>query len=181
MARWADLLPYLSAAPAGFVEAIRRRLSQIDSEQPITRVQNVEELFNSATGQPRLLMMLVAVFSFCAVLMAAVGLYGVISYSVAQRTRELGVRVALGADSAGILGMILRQASVLAGAGIVLGIGAASLFTKIMASQLYRVSATDPIAFAASAALFGFVALLASAIPARRAAALNPVDALRSE
>lgn len=179
---WAylNLTARTAGPPAAFAEPIRRELSRIDAGQPVTGVRTMEDLLAGARGQPRLLMVLVALFSLCASLMAAAGLYSVISYSVSQRTRELGVRVALGANASGILVLILRQAVVLAAAGILLGVVAALAATRILASQLYNVTPTDPLTFAASAALFLFVALLASAIPARRAAALNPVDALRS-
>ncbi|HTA44426.1 MAG TPA: ABC transporter permease [Bryobacteraceae bacterium] len=170
-----------ATTPSSFTEPIRRELNRIDPDQPVTHVQTIEALLDSARVQPRLLMVLVAIFSTCASLMAAAGLYGVIAYSVSQRTRELGVRVALGADANGILRLILGQASVLAGAGILLGVGAAMALTRILASQLYKVSATDPLVFAAGAALFAIVALLASAIPAHRAATLSPVEALRSD
>lgn len=170
-----------ATAPAGFAEPIRQELARIDPEQPVKHVRAMDQLLASARGQPRLLMVLVAIFSVVASVMAAAGLYGVISYSISQRTREFGVRVALGANAGGILRLVLEQACVLAGAGIVIGVGAAVGLTRILESQLYQVSATDPLAFFGAAALFLFVTLLASAIPARRAAGLNPVDALRSE
>jgi putative ABC transport system permease protein len=126
-------------------------------------------------------MVLVSMFSVCAFAMAVVGLYGVISYTVAQRTRELGVRVALGAAAGDITSMVVRQAAVLSGIGIVVGILAAMGLTRMIESKLYRVSTLDPVSYVLSASVFAAVAIAASLIPARRAARLNPVEALRAE
>jgi len=141
----------------------------------------MNELLDTASGEQRMLMVLVAIFSVCAFTMAVVGLYGVIAYSVAQRTREIGVRVALGANASEIARMVIRQAAVLSGIGIAIGVGAALLLTRLMAARLYGISPADPVSYALSAGVFAAVAIAASLIPARRAARLNPVEALRAE
>ena len=165
----------------GLTNAARARIGAIDREQSVANVQSMDELLDAASGRPRLTTALVAGFSFCAMLIAVAGIYGVTARSVAQRTREFGVRAALGADSRTILRMVLRRSGMLALTGILLGIGGALPVTRIMTSQLYRVSPADPVSLIGSAVLFGLVALVATWIPARRASRLHPVEALRSE
>jgi putative ABC transport system permease protein len=167
--------------PAALSQAVRRAIAATDPSQPIMEIKTMEEVLDNASREPRMLMVLVGIFSLCAFVMAVVGLYGVISYSVAQRTRELGVRVALGASAADISRMVIRQAAVLSGLGIVIGISAALALTRLIAAELYGLSPADPVSYAASAAVFAIVSIAASLIPARRAARLNPVDALRAE
>jgi ABC-type antimicrobial peptide transport system permease subunit len=113
--------------------------------------------------------------------MAVVGLYGVVSWTVARRTREMGVRVALGATAGDVAGLVVRQAAVLSGVGIAIGIGAALALSRFIESKLYGVSASDPVSYAVSSVVFSAVAIAASLGPARRAARLDPVRALREE
>jgi putative ABC transport system permease protein len=165
--------------PHGLISAIRRQVSEVDKDQPLTDVQTLEELVGSASQQPRFTMLLLGVFSATALILAIVGIYGVIAYSVAQRTQELGIRIALGADQGDVLQLVVGHGLGLTLTGIVIGLAGAFALTRLMSSLLYQTSATDPIAFGASALLFTAVALLASYLPARRATRIDPTDALR--
>jgi len=126
-------------------------------------------------------MVLLCVFSCAALLLAAVGIYGIVSYSVSRRTHEIGIRLAIGAEPIDVLILILKQGTKLAFMGIAAGIGAALLLTRLMSHLLFGVSATDPLTFAAVAILLGLITLLASYIPARRATRVDPAIALRYE
>jgi putative ABC transport system permease protein len=170
-----------SGEPAAMAQPVRRALLDLDPGQPLRELRTMDELLDSASREERMLMVLVSIFSVCAFAMAVVGLYGVISWSVAQRTRELGVRVALGAGADDIAAMVLRQAAVLSGIGIVIGIVAAVALTRLIESKLYGVSASDPASYALSAGVFAAVAIAASLIPARRASKQDPVKALRAD
>jgi putative ABC transport system permease protein len=139
----------------------------------------MDDLVEEQIGQTRLTVMLLGSFAAVAVLLALIGIYGVISYSVVQRTYELGIRRALGAQPADILRLILGQGLGLAAAGITAGIGGALALTRVMQSLLFHVNATDPATFAGIALLFLLVALAASYIPARRATRIDPMAALR--
>ena len=180
---WASLQLCLrtSTDPHGLISAVRHQLSVIDKDQPVTNVRTMEELLESARDQPRLTMFLLGIFSATALVLAIVGIYGVISYSVVQRTQELGIRMALGAARGDILKLVVGHGLALALAGILTGLLASFALTRVMSSLLYQVSATDPISFSASAALFILVATIASYVPARRATRIDPTDALRSE
>ena len=141
----------------------------------------MEEVISASTAQGRFNTILMTVFAVVALLMAAIGLYGVMSYSVTQRTHEIGVRMALGAQKRDVSKLVVGQGMVLTLAGVVLGLGAAYALTRFMSSLLFGVSATDPYTFAAVALLLGAAALIGCAIPAYRAARLEPVTALRAE
>jgi putative ABC transport system permease protein len=167
--------------PHRLIPAIRAELLKIDKDQPITGVQTMEELLRAAGAQPRQTMLLLGIFSATAFVLAVVGIYGMIAYAVAQRTQELGIRVALGAARGDILRLVIGHGMAIAFTGIVLGTLAALALTRVMSSQLYQISATDPLTFSISAVLFVLVALAASYIPARRAARIDPSDALRYE
>lgn len=165
--------------PRSLISAILRQASEIDKDQPLTDVRTMDDVVGSATAQPRLTMLLLGVFSATALILAMVGIYGVIAYSVAQRTQELGIRMALGADPGDVLKLVVGQGLGLTLTGIAIGLAGAFALTRLMSSLLYQTSATDPIAFAVSALLFTAVALLASYLPARRATRIDPTDALR--
>jgi putative ABC transport system permease protein len=139
-----------------------------------------QHLANSI-AQARLTMLLLSIFSIGALVVASVGLYGLISYSVAQRTQELGIRMALGAEAPDIVLLVMRQGLVAAVAGVLAGLAGSYLLTQVMQSLLYDVSATDVQTFTLSAIVFLTVAVVASYIPARRAARLDPSDTLRYE
>ena len=126
-------------------------------------------------------MLLLLLFGASALLLAAVGIYGVLSYNVEQRTRELGIRMALGAAGTEVRGLVLRQAVVMIGLGIALGLAAALLLSRVLESQLFGVSARDPLTFAGVALLLAATALAASYVPARRATSVDPIEALRNE
>jgi len=138
-------------------------------------------MIGSSLGQRRLSMLLLGGFSGIALLLASIGIYGVMSYSVAQRTRELGIRMALGAARTRVLGLVVGQGMVLAGAGIAIGLLGAFGLTRLLGAQLYSVSATDPSTFVLVAILLAGIALLASLVPALRATRVDPIVALRDE
>jgi putative ABC transport system permease protein len=141
----------------------------------------MDSLIGESLGPQRFATTLLAVFAGLAILLASVGLYGLMSYSVAQRTNEIGIRIALGAQRGEVLRMVLRQGTKLALAGIVAGVVVGLVLTRLMESLLYGVSAADPLSFAGAAVLLVLVALLACYIPARRAMRVDPMVALRYE
>jgi putative ABC transport system permease protein len=165
--------------PLRFTRTVQEKIHSLDRDQPVADVRTMDELIEGEVGQRRLVLMLLGTFAGVALLLALVGIYGVISYSVTQRVHEIGIRRALGAQSADIAALVMSQGLGLAAAGIVVGIGGAVVLTRVMKSLLFQVSATDPATFAGIAALFLLVALAASYIPARRATRVDPMSALR--
>ena len=147
----------------------------------MTEVQDDGTAIDQSLGQRRLVMSLLALFAALAVVLAAVGIYGVTSYSVTQRTREIGVRMALGAHPANVQKMVVGQGLRLALLGLLIGFAAALALTRLVASQLYGVSATDPATFAGLAVLLLGVAVVAALLPARRATRVDPMIALRAD
>jgi putative ABC transport system permease protein len=178
---WSDmnLLVRTVVPPQSVMPAVRSQISSVDGDQPVTNVETVEELIDDSHAQPRFTMLLVSSFSGVALLLAAIGVYGVLSYSVAQRRREFGIRMALGADRADVLKLVLRQGVILTAEGLAIGLAAAFLLTRLVASMLYKVSAHDRATFVLAPALFLCIALLASYLPARRATKVDPIEALR--
>lgn len=158
---------------------IRAQIAAVDGNQPITDVQTAEELIDSSRAQPRFTALLIGVFSATALILAVIGVYGVLSYSVAQRTQEFGIRLALGAHRRDILRMVLRQGMSLALSGIASGLVAALILTRLLKSALYETGAHDLTTFVAAPLIFLAVAMLASYLPARRAMALDPLEAFR--
>jgi len=158
---------------------VRGRVLALDRDQPVTGVQSMEEVLETGAAQPRFTTYLLGGLAGTALLLAIVGIYGVIAYSVAERTQEMGIRIALGAESGDILRLVMRDGMALAAAGIALGLAAAFVLTRLMATLLYRVSVTDAATFIVGPLLFLAVALLASYVPARRAMRVDPVIALR--
>jgi ABC-type antimicrobial peptide transport system permease subunit len=161
--------------------AVRARLLQLDPDQPVTNVETVDQILANSLGQRRLTLWLIGGFAAVALILALIGLYGVIAYSVAQRTREIGIRHALGASFSQICRMVLGQGLRLAGAGVIAGIAGAFGLTRLISGLLFGVQPTDPAVFVAAAVLFAAVAVLASYVPAHRAATVDPVIALRDE
>ena len=174
-----NLLIRTGVDPRSVTSAVRAQVSAIDPDQPIMKVQTVDDLMDASRSQPRFTMLLLAVFSGTALVLAVIGIYGVLSYSVAQRRQEFGIRLALGAEHADILRLVVRHGLVLAASGIVAGLVAALFLTRLMSSMLYKVGAHDLATFVLTPILFVSIALLASYLPARRATKVNPIEALR--
>jgi putative ABC transport system permease protein len=166
--------------PKALVPGIRARLRTLDKEIPISQVQTMEDIVSASLAQRRLSMSLLLVFGVLATLLAAVGIYGVMAYTVAQRTHEIGIRLAMGARSMDVLKMVLGDGTRLALIGVVIGILAAFALTRIIAGLLYGVSAVDPVTFVCIPVLLAIVTLLASYLPARRASRVDPIIALRN-
>lgn len=166
---------------AGIASAARQVIQTLDSEQPVADVRTMERLLADSVARARFSTLLLTVFAVVALILAAVGISGVMSYAVTQRTHEIGIRMALGAQAGDVLKMVVKKGLMLMVCGVGIGLGAALALTQIMASLLYGVSATDPLTFAAISVLLAAVALLACYVPARRAANVDPMIALRYE
>ena len=167
--------------PAAMTAAVRAAVREVDPGQPITKVRTMEQVVADSVARRRFSLMLLGLFAALALALSAVGIYGVTSYSVAQRTRELALRVALGARPLGVLGLLLAEAGMLAGAGVLLGAAGALALGRLISSLLYGVGAADPPTFAAVAAGLLLVALAAAWPPGRRATEVDPISALRGE
>jgi predicted permease len=165
--------------PAALLPAVRAAIRSVERDQPITEMGTMRSAVAGAVAAPRLLTLLVGIFGGLALLLATVGVYGVVAYIVGQRTNEIGVRMALGARSKNIVGWTLRAGMVPVLAGLVLGIAGALALARAIAAQLYEVSPSDPVVFASVAALLAAVSLVASGVPALRAARVDPTVALR--
>jgi putative ABC transport system permease protein len=167
--------------PFSFANAVRGRIREIDHDQPVSQVSSMDVIVDDSEGQLRLMMRLLGAFAGVATFLSVLGLYAVISYSVTQRTKEMGIRQALGAQRWDILELLLRQGLILSLAGALLGVGGAFVMTRWLRDLLFQVSPTDPMTFVCVSVLFVAVALAASLIPARRAAAIDPLVAIRTE
>jgi predicted permease len=167
--------------PAALVPALRKVVQSIDPDLPMIDVRTQREQINATMQVERALAALTAGFGVLALLLACVGIYGVMAYNVAQRTNEIGIRLALGARPAQLRGMILRESAGVAIVGIVAGVGAALVLTRVVKSMLYGIQPHDPITFSAGVLVLMAVAMAASWVPARRAAAVQPMEALRHE
>jgi putative ABC transport system permease protein len=167
------------AAPTA--ETLRRSIQSIDAGVTLAAISTMESSMALSVSQPRFDTMLLALFAGIALLLAAVGIYGLIAYSVAQRTHEIGVRVALGAARADVVRMVVRQGARLAAVGVAIGLGGSALLSRLLGTMVFGVGVTDPLTFAAAAAGLMLVVLLATAIPAIQATRISPVVALRYE
>jgi putative ABC transport system permease protein len=167
--------------PAGMVGAIRNEILALDSEQAVFKVATLEQLLGDSISLRRFSMLLLIIFAGVALTLAAVGIYGVISYSVMQRSHEIGIRMALGAGRKDILRLVVWQGMALTLAGVAIGLTAAFALTRVMAGLLFGVSATDPLTFVLISVVLAGVALGACFVPARRATKVDPMVALRYE
>lgn len=167
--------------PAALGATIRSIVGQIDRTVAVSDVRTMDEILSHSMQRDRFILILVGLFALAALLLGAVGIYGVMSYLVSQRTQEMGVRIALGASTGSVLSMVVRRGAAMAGAGALVGVLAAIWATKPLAAFLYGVSATDPLTYTTVPLVFLLVALLASLVPARRATRVDPVRALRAD
>jgi putative ABC transport system permease protein len=167
--------------PLQLAAPLRKLVQSIDPLQPIFSVQSMEQVVDASVSDRRLNLLLLGIFAAVALLLASVGIYGVMSYSVEQRTREIGIRMALGAERLAVLRLIVGQGARLAAVGIAAGVAGAFALSRVMAGMLYGISATDPLTYAALAAVLAAVAVGACIVPARRAVRVDPAVALRAE
>ncbi len=165
--------------PASFAPLVEREVRALDKDQPVSDVRTMDQWVARTLSQARFSSTLLTTFAALALVLAAIGIYGVMSYAVSQRTSEIGIRLALGAESRDILAMIVGNAVRLAVIGLAIGVVLALALSRTLASLLYETTGTDPLTFAAVVGVLGAVALLASYFPARRASRIPPVEALR--
>lgn len=180
-------LPFMSlvvrsaGGPAAVASAVRAEVRKLDPEMPVNPGRPLREIVAESVAEPRFRTLLLATFAITALMLAAIGVYGLISYSVAQRTREIGIRVALGARPGQVMGSIVREGMTLATIGVAIGLAGALAATRVVEAFLFGIEATDPLTFAAVAALLLAVAFVASYVPSRRALRVDPLMALRAE
>ncbi len=179
--RFITLVARTDGDPAAMASAVRREVLALDKDQPVFDVKTMEQRIATTSAPRRLPMYLLGVMASVALVLAAVGIYGVVAYSVTQRTHEIGIRMALGAQRRDILSLVVRQGMLMATVGVGVGLVASYFLMKVMSGMLYGVSATDPVTFSGVALLLATVALLACLIPARRATRVDPMVALRYE
>jgi predicted permease len=165
--------------PSPLVAAIQREIQAVDSQLPVSKIRTMEQVVSESTARQNFNMLLLSIFAGLALLLAAIGIYGLMSYTVEQRTQEIGIRMALGAGRGDMLKLIVRQGMLLAGIGVAIGLGAAFGLTRLLASLLFGVKTTDPFTYVAVAAILTAVALVATYVPARRATKIDPLIALR--
>jgi ABC-type antimicrobial peptide transport system permease subunit len=176
-----DIVVRTAVAPAQIASPVSRQLRLLDADVPLGEVETMTDFMNGQTSDARFTAALLGLFAGLGTILAVVGAYGVISYLVAQRTRELGVRKALGADSRDILWLVLRQGIAMGAAGVAFGLAGVAAVERFVSGLLYGVSGSDPWTLAGASLLLLLVAAAASAIPARRAMRIDPVQALRGE
>jgi putative ABC transport system permease protein len=178
---WSDmnLLVRTDIPAATAIATVRAQIAAVDSNQPVDEIQTAEDLIDASRAQPRLTMLLIGGFSGTAFVLAILGVYGVLSYSIGQRRQEFGIRLALGAQRTDILHLVMRQGLLLALAGIFAGLGGALTMTRLLENVLYRTGSRDLATFVFAPVAFLLVAALASYLPARRAMKVEPVETLR--
>jgi len=190
----AVFVPYTVVAPPGrtlavrtqgkpllLLNAVRQQVQAIDKDQPVSRPLTLEEALGSETVQPRFNMALFSLFAALGLVLAVVGIYSVLSYTVARRTHEIGIRMALGAERSDVVCLMLRMGGKLVAIGLVAGLAGSYVLSKYLRSEVFLVPATDPVAILGVITLMVAAALLACLVPARRAARLDPMSALRHE
>ena len=169
------------ADPGVLAAPIRALVSELDSQAMVENIAPMNQLVSNSLSRPRLYAVLLGIFAGVAVVLAATGIYGVMAYAVTQRTREIGIRVALGAGRARVMGLVLGQSAIVTVIGIVLGLGGAAALTRYLDQALFGLTALDPATFAGVGMLFAAIATIAAFIPARRATKVDPLVALRFE
>jgi putative ABC transport system permease protein len=167
--------------PAAFVPVARADLASLDREMPMAAIRTMDEVVGRSITQRRFMMVLLAAFATVAVLLAAIGVYGVLAYVVSQRTQEIGVRLAIGAAPEDVVRLFLREGVTLTLVGLLAGLAGAAAAGRALTTLLFGVTASDPLTFAVVAGALGLAALCASYLPARRAAAVDPMTALRTD
>jgi predicted permease len=176
-----NVVIHTTREPMAVVADARRAIHELDPDLAVAQVKTLDEVVAESVAQPRFYMTLLTVFAVIAILLSAIGIYGVIAYLVGQRSREIGVRIALGASRANVVRLIVREAVLMAAAGIGIGLVGALALTRLMGALLFDLKATDPITYLAVTGVLGGVALLASSVPALRAARIDPALAMRGE
>ena len=167
--------------PMTLASPVRSALARIDPEQPVSRIRTMERVVSESVGGRRFPMQLLGLFSVVALLLAAIGVYGVVSYLVTQRTREIGIRVALGARKRQVIRLVVLRSLVPIVTGLVVGVAGAIAASRLLGTLLYEVKPTDPVVLGSIVALLGTAAIVASFIPARKAAGVDPIVVLRQE
>jgi len=175
------LIAHTAAGPEQLAGAMRAAVQTVDPEQPVFRISTMQQFFSAEVAVPRATMFLLGALAVAALILAAVGIYGVMAHAVTQQTHEIGIRTALGATQRDVLRLVVGQGMTLSLIGVVIGLAGAFALTRLMTSLLYGVSATDPATFTVIALLLTGVALFACYIPARRATKVDPLVALRYE
>jgi putative ABC transport system permease protein len=170
-----------SSNQKGMIPAMRSALAEVEPDKAPGNIRTVVEYLDRQVQYDRMYMLLLGIFGGIATLLAAIGIYGVMAYAVAERTREIGIRMALGAGSGNVLKLVVRRAFLLVGIGLLLGLGGAFALTRVISSALWEVKATDPLTYASVSLLLVLVALCACLIPTRRAVSVDPTVALRHE
>jgi putative ABC transport system permease protein len=179
--RYMTLVVRTAADPTPLLAVARNEVLALDKDQPIANASTMSEWMAASVAQPRFNFLLMTTFASIALLLAALGIYGVMAWTVTQRTQEIGIRMALGAQTSDVLKMVIKRGMTLTLAGVTLGLTASLALTRLMETLLFGVSATDPLTFSLIALLLTAVATLACYIPARRAAKVDPMVALRTE
>jgi putative ABC transport system permease protein len=169
------------AATEDFLTEARQAIWSVNSSLPVFRIRTMQDLDNESMARTSFTLVMLAIAGAMALILGIVGIYGVIAYAVTQRTREIGIRMALGAEPAGLRQMFVRHGLLLAGIGAILGLGAAAGLTRLMSTLLFGVKALDPVTYLGVAAILIAAAALASYFPARRATKVDPLEALRAE
>jgi putative ABC transport system permease protein len=176
-----SLVVRTDAQPGAILPSIKNAIRAVDKDQPVFNVKTMDEIISGVVSAQRLAFILLGIFAFLALALAASGIYGVTSYSVSQRTHEVGIRMALGAREVDVLRLVVGHGLTLAAIGMALGIAGALVLTRFLASMLYGIRSTDPLTYLGVSLLLAAVAMVASYIPARRAAKVDPMEALRYE
>jgi putative ABC transport system permease protein len=176
-----DVVLRTAVAPTSVLPAVRQTVRALDASLPISTIRTMDEWVSNSAAQARLNTILLATFAVCALMIAAIGIYGVLAYSVTQRTQEIGLRMALGAPAATVLGLIVREGMTVGGIGIGVGIAGALAISRVLSSLVYETPVRDPLTFIIVAIALAIVALVACVIPARKASRVDPIVALRNE